>query len=144
MLNNSNGDDNIMLKTFDHASNGYYSKQSKNNSDSRKNSAINNDKKINKQMKMTMNGELSESHETNVFLTLLLKNLTFQERLLLLNKLLDIDWANPDDNDSLDNFLQELINTKKTEEDLKKTLDYEYFLWDLKNWKNYFLSLEKK
>ena len=79
--------------------------------------------------------------DMDIFLTLVLKNLSANERFLLLNKLLNMDWDNADD--TLEKHLSELINKKKSDEELKKTLDYEYFLWDFKNWKNYFLSESK-
>lgn len=78
----------------------------------------------------------------DIFLTLILKNLSQDERFLLLNKLLTMDWDNP--NNDLSTYLSELINKKKTDEELKETLDYEYFLWDFNNWKNYFLTGNKK
>ena len=76
------------------------------------------------------------------FLTLILKNLSNEERFLLLNKLLTMNWDDP--NNDLSNYLAELINKKKTDEELKETLNYEYFLWDFNNWKNFFLTGTKK
>lgn len=93
--------------------------------------------------------EISEKPERNIstlgpenidnldlFFTLLLKNLTSKERDILLNKLINTDW----ENNKLEDHLSELINKKKSDENLKKSLDYEYFLWDFNNWKNYFLA----
>ena len=80
--------------------------------------------------------------DADFFLTLLLKNLSSDERFLLLNKLLTLNWDEADED--LSNYLTELINKKKTDAELKESLDYEYFLLDFNNWKNYFLSQTKK
>ena len=82
-----------------------------------------------------------DMEDLDLFLILLLKNLTQDERFILLNKLIKLDWENSDDN--LQSQLQELIDKKTTDEDLKKTLDYESFLWDISNWKNFFLNKQK-
>lgn len=86
----------------------------------------------------------SDENMTDIdfFLTLILKNLSNEERFLLLNKLLTMDWDDP--NNDLSTYLTELISKKKTDEELKETLNYEYFLWDFNNWKNFFLSGSKK
>ena len=52
-------------------------------------------------------------------------------------------WSNPDAN--LENQLKELINKRKSNEsEFKIALNYEYFLWDFNNWKNYFLNNDEK
>ena len=80
--------------------------------------------------------------DADFFLTLLLKNLNADERFILLNKLLTLNWDEADQ--ELNNYIMELLSKKKTDEELKESLDYEYFLWDFNNWKNYFLSQNKK
>ncbi len=104
-----------------------------------KNSEENDDKKI--FFPNFNSGNDKKMISADFFLTLLLKSLSNQERYLLLNKLLTMDWENPDDN--LNNYLRELIEKNNSDEELKKTLDYEYFLWDFNNWKNFFLSKQK-
>ena len=106
-----------------------------------KNSYLRCEEKIEeKQYKLRTIGK-DDMEDLDIFLILLLKNLTQDERFILLNKLLKLDWDNSDDN--LQFQLQELINKKTTDEDLKKTLDYESFLWDISNWKNFFLNKQK-
>lgn len=79
--------------------------------------------------------------DLNTFFTLLLKSLTPKERIILLHKLLNIDWENPD----LESQLKEIIDMKKDDdEEFKKTLNYDYFSWNFNNWKNFFLSDDKK
>ena len=82
-----------------------------------------------------------DMEDLDIFLILLLKNLTQDERFILLNKLIKLDWENSDDN--LQSHLQELIDKKTTDEDLKNTLDYESFLWDISIWKIFFLYKQK-
>lgn len=101
--------------------------------------------KVKNKTSIKIKSKLENDYQDNmdIFLTLLLKNFTSKERYQLLNKLLTMSWCNPEEN--LENQLTELINKKKNnDKELKQSLDYEYFLFDFKNWKNYFLSEQNK
>ena len=130
-----------MLKQFNYL-NGFAKKESNIDSKIQKLYQINKEKITEKQKELSSKFD-TESNDLDMFFTLLLKNLTSKERYLLLSKLLNIDWDSPDE--TLESYLQELINKRKdNDEELKKTLNYEYFLWDFNNWKNFFLSDQEK
>ena len=131
-----------MLRQFNYANHGVTGHRSGDKYDVKGLFDTNKREFLEKQKNLLTGIGTDKMDDTDFFLTLLLKNLTANERFMLLNKLLNIDWDNPDD--SLENHITELINKKKDDEELKKTLEYEYFLWDFKNWKNYFLSHEKE
>ena len=127
-----------MLRPFHFANNGV---RTTTNYDIKSLFDKNKREQIEKRKKLLSDNGTKSMDDTDIFLTLLLKNLTANERFILLSKLVTIDWDNPDD--SIDNHFMELINKEKNDEELKKSLEYEYFLWDFNNWKNYFLSKEK-
>ena len=133
--------DKKMLKPVNFASHNHSPSQSKDGSDIKKLYDDNKAEISEKQKQFLPTFESGKKMDNlDFFLTILIKNLNPNERFLLLNKLLTMNWDNPDD--EINNYLQELINKKKSEEELKKTLDYEYFIWDFNNWKNFFLSEE--
>ena len=108
-------------------------------------STINSSKKLSKaknELSTKEQEQLESDYRDNldIFFTLLLKNFSSKERYLLLNKLLTMKWSNP--NEDLDSQLAEL--KKSSESESKQSVDYEYFLWDFNNWKNFFLSENTK
>lgn len=131
-----------MLNDFNILNNNHIKKDSK--IDTMNNKSFNDRKgEISEKQNKISNGTVSDSMDNlDLFFTLLLKNFNSNERKLLLNKLLSIDWENSEEN--LEHHLKELINKKKSDDELKKSLDYEYFLWDFNNWKNYFLADDSK
>lgn len=76
----------------------------------------------------------------DTFFTLLLKNFSSKERYLLLQKILSMKWSNP--NEDFESQHTDLTNENQSDDELKKSLDYESFLWEFNNWKNYFLAEE--
>jgi len=131
-----------MLKHMNYPYNDNRNTENKNNSKFKTISNVKKDEIIAKQKRHFPNHGSDNMPDVDFFLTLLLKNLSSEERFLLLNKLLALNWDQPDED--LNNYLQYLISKKKSDEDLKETLEYEYFLWDFNNWKNYFLQQSKK
>ena len=82
--------------------------------------------------------ETDQKEDLDIFFTLILKNLDPSERSLLLNLLLNINWDDPDF--SLDKHIKDLIKRKNPDENTQNTYEYDQFLWQFKNWKNYFSS----
>lgn len=84
-----------------------------------------------------------EKDGLDIFLTLLLKNFSSKERYLLLNKLLTINWSNTDE--YLENYLQDSVTENdNSNEKFNISTEYDQFLWDFNNWKNYFISNQEK
>ena len=130
-----------MLKSYKYSINGYIQNESSNNSKIQKNSCNKKEKITEKHKTKSSKSDSDSMDNLDTFFTLLLKTLTPKERFLLLNKLLSVDWDNPEE--SLEKYLKELIDQKKdNEEELKKTLGYDNFLWSFNNWKKFFLSDE--
>ena len=140
MEQNTRGDKK-MLSQINYINNNYSIKEPKNKNEATKVLDDSQEENTEKYVRIFQNskpGSDKKMVNTDFFLTLLLKSLSNQERFILLNKLLSMDWDSPDE--TLNNYLAELIEKKKSDEELKETLDFEYFLWDFNNWKNFFLS----
>ena len=132
----------MMLKNFDYSNNNSFSKG---DSPTPINQSIHNKlrKDVQERRKdLPSTTDTDQKDDLDIFFTLILKNLDPSERTLLLNILLNINWDDPDF--SLDKHIKELIKRKNPDDTTQRTYEYDQFLWQFKNWKNFFSSKNKK
>ena len=128
----------MMLKNFDYFNNNPFSKG---DNSTPINHSIHN--KLKREVQehrkdLPSTSDTDQNKDLDIFFTLILKNLEPSERSLLLNLLLNINWDDPDF--SLDKHIKDLIKRKNPDENTQNTYEYDQFLWQFKNWKNYFSS----